>query len=132
MPRLEDEITIVELKKYKMSNYLFLFRGGHEAMEKQSPEELQANMQKWAGWMAQIREKGQLVDGLPLGKQGKVVKKAGDLITDGPFAEGAEIVGGYLIVTAEDLNEAVEISKGCPIYENGGCTEVREIMSMNI
>ena len=114
-----------------MSNFLFLFRGGRSAMENMSPEEMQANMQKWGAWMAQLREKGQLVDGLPLGQHGKVVEKSGEIITDGPFAEGAEIVGGYLIVTADDLDAAVELSKGCPIYENGGCTEVREIMSMN-
>mgnify|MGYP001954960674 CR=1 FL=1 len=44
--------------------------------------------------------------------------------------EGKEVVGGYLIVKANDLAHAVELSKGCPIYEHEGTTEVRELMEM--
>ena len=113
-----------------MSNFMFLFRGGDAQRTQQSPEDMQAHMQKWYTWMGRLKEKGQLIDGLPLGQDGKVVAKGGDVITNGPFAEGAEIVGGYLIVTADTLEQAVEISKGCPIYEHDGTTEVREIMSM--
>jgi hypothetical protein len=80
--------------------------------------------------MGGLKEKGQLIDGLPLSKEGKVVEKEGAVITDGPFAEGAEMVGGYLIVSADTLDTATEISKGCPIFEHGGSVEVREIMSM--
>ncbi len=115
-----------------MSNFLFLFRGGDAEWLEQSPEEMQKHMQKWGAWMGSLKEKGQLVDGLPLAKEGKVVHKAGEVITDGPFAEGSEVVGGYLIVTADNQNGAVEISKGCPIFERGGNVEVREIMSMNM
>jgi len=115
-----------------MSNFLYLFRGGDASRIQQSPEEMQAHMQKWGAWMGGLKEKGQLVDGLPLNKEGKVVEKAGEVITDGPFAEGAEVVGGYLIVTATDLNDAVDISKGCPIFEHNGNVEVREIMSMDM
>jgi len=115
-----------------MSNYLFLFRGGVTSRLEQSPEEMQEHMQKWGAWMGGLKEKGKLVDGLPLAKEGKVVEKAGEVITDGPFAEGSEIVGGYLIVTADDLQSAVDISKGCPIFEHEGNVEVREIMSMNM
>ncbi|NND33607.1 MAG: hypothetical protein HKN76_13535 [Saprospiraceae bacterium] len=113
-----------------MSNFMFLFRGGDAQRVQQSPEEMQAHMQKWGVWMGGLKEKGKLIDGLPLGKEGKVVEKSGEVITNGPFAEGAEVVGGYLIVTADSIDEAVEISKGCPIFEHGGTTEVREIMSM--
>ena len=115
-----------------MSNFLFLFRGGDARRLEQSPEEMQKHMQQWGAWMGGLKEKGQLVDGLPLSKEGKVVQNAGNVITDGPFAEGAEVVGGYLIVTAEDLGGAVEISKGCPIFEHNGNVEVREIMSMDM
>ncbi len=115
-----------------MSNFLYLFRGGDRKWTDQSPEEMQVHMQKWGAWMGGLKEKGQLVDGLPLAKEGKVVEKAGAVVTDGPFAEGAEIVGGYLIVTADDLSAAVEVSKGCPIFEHEGNVEVREIMSMDM
>lgn len=115
-----------------MSNFLFLFRGGDARRLEQSPEEMQDHMQKWGAWMGGLKEEGKLVDGLPLSKEGKVVQQGGELITDGPFAEGAEVVGGYLIVTADDLDGAVEISKQCPIFEHEGNVEVREIMSMNM
>ncbi|MDY7395354.1 YciI family protein [Aureibaculum sp. 2210JD6-5] len=116
-----------------MSNFLYLFRGGDEEWSQQSPEQIQAHMQKWGAWMGGLKEKGQLVDGLPLNKEGKVVREAGEIVTDGPFTEGTEVVGGYLIVTANDLNHAVEISKGCPIFDyEGSHVEVREIMSMDM
>ncbi len=114
-----------------MSKFLYLFRGGDAQRTQQSPEEMQAHMEIWKNWMGGLAGKGQLVDGLPLGKEGKVVA-SGAAITDGPFAEGAEIVGGYLIVNAANLDEAVEISKGCPIFEHNGTVEVREIMSMDM
>lgn len=115
-----------------MSNFLYLFRGGHDGWTDLSQEEKQDHMQLWGKWMGELKEKGQLLDGLPLAEDGKVVEKKGEIITNGPFAEGAEVVGGYLIVSAEDLDEAVELSKGCPIFENGGNVEVRQIMSMDI
>ena len=115
-----------------MSNFLYLFRGGHEEFSTISAEEKQVHMQKWGAYMGGLKEKGQLLDGLPLNESGKVVESSGDVITDGPFAEGAEVVGGYLIVTADNLDGAVEISKECPIFEYGGNIEVREIMSMDM
>ena len=115
-----------------MSNFLYLFRGGDEEFGTYSPEERQAHMQKWGVYMGGLKEKGQLVDGLPLSAEGKVVENEGAVITNGPFAEGAEMVGGYLIVSAGSLDEAVEISKECPIFEYNGSIEVREILSMDM
>ncbi len=115
-----------------MSNFLYLFRGGDEAYQKLSQEEKQAHMEVWGEWMGKLSEKGQLLDGLPLAEDGKVVHNRGEVITNGPFAEGAELVGGYLIVTTNTLEEAVELSKGCPIFDYEGSTiEVREILTMD-
>jgi len=55
--------------------------------------------------------------------------KGAKQITDGPYAESKEIVGGYLGIKANDLDEAIEIAKGCPIFDYDGSTEVREILS---
>ncbi len=115
-----------------MSKYMYLFRGGDARMEELSPEDSQKHMEQWGAWMKGLAENGKLVDGLPLSKEGKVVRQSGSMVTDGPFTEGKEIVGGYLIVNAGSLDEAVEISKGCPIFENDGHVEVREIMSMDM
>lgn len=113
-----------------MSNFLYLFRGGQANYDAMSAAEKEAHMKIWFQWMGNLRENGTLIDGLPLAKEGKVVENRGEIITDGPFAEGSEMVGGYLIVSAGSLDEAVEISKGCPIFDYGGTTEVREILSM--
>ncbi len=113
-----------------MTKYLYLFRGGDARRVAQSPEEREAHMQKWGVWMENLAKEGKLVDGLPLGMEGKVVQGDGTTITDGPFAEGVEYVGGYLIVNASSLDEAAEIALGCPIFEHGGTVEVRETMNM--
>jgi hypothetical protein len=113
-----------------MKEYMYLFRGGDARRAQQSPEEMQAHMQKWGVWMKELADSGNLVSGLPLNNDGKVVQQFGKVITDGPFTEGKEIVGGYLIVKAKDLDHAVELSKKCPIFEHEGTTEVREIMPM--
>lgn len=113
-----------------MKQFLYLFRGGDSAYENQSPEEMQAHMERWGEWTLKISKTGAPAEGLPLLPTGKVVAKAGALITDGPFTEGKEIVGGYVLVSANDLDEAIELSKGCPIFEFDGTVEVREAVEM--
>ena len=111
-----------------MKDYLFLFRGGNT--NGLSPEESQKHMQKWYDWIKKLSDEGKFKAGEPLGSEGKVVTGNKKVVTDGPFAESKEIVGGYLIVQAKDLNEATEIAKGCPTYDMGGSTEVRDIHKM--
>ena len=106
-----------------MKKYLYVFRGGDEGFENQSPEEMQSHMQRWGEWMAKVN-----AEGYPLQAEGKVVGKGGAIVTDGPFTEGKEIVGGYVVLEAENFDSAVELSKDCPIFEFGGTTEVREII----
>lgn len=113
-----------------MSKYMYLFRGGDAERASSSPEEMQAHMEKWKTWMGRLASEEKLVDGLPLSREGKTVVGKSAVVHDGPFAEGKEIVGGYLIVNAETVDDAVEISKGCPIFEHDGTVEVREIMNM--
>lgn len=115
-----------------MKKFMYLFRGGYNRMQEMSPEEKQAHMQKWGAWMKSLSEKGILVDGLPLSREGKRVKDGGKMVHDGPYPEGKEIVGGYLIVNASDMGEAVKISKECPIFETTGEVEVREILNMDM
>ena len=93
-----------------------------------SPEQMQQNMNKWFAWMDQLRSEGKFKAGQPLGDEGKVLSgRKGQTVTDGPFVEGKEEVGGYLIVSAQDLREAAEMAKACPIFENNGTVEVRPI-----
>ena len=111
-----------------MSNFMFLFRGGEAPA---SPEAMQAQMQKWMAWIEKLRTQGTYVAGEPLERGGKVLRSPNKVITDGPFAEGKEVVGGYFIIRAESLNQAAETAKDCPIFESGGSVEVRAIRVIN-
>jgi hypothetical protein len=112
-----------------MKDFLYLFRGGapHSGA---SPEDVQTHMKKWYTWIEQLNKQGRYKAGDPLEAGGNVVRGHSKLVTDGPFAESKENVGGYLLITAADLAEATEMAKGCPIFENGGHVEVRPIAKM--
>jgi hypothetical protein len=115
-----------------MSEYMYLFRGGEIPVAQRSAENMQAHLQKWRDWIQALSQQGTFITGQPLQTGGQVVAGRAKVITDGPFAEGKEIVGGYLIVRAADLAEAVEMSKGCPIFEHGGSVEVRAIQPFQL
>ena len=113
-----------------MSEFLFLYRGGDAG---RSPERMQQMMQKWMAWMKELGAKGHLKDqGHPLERTGKLVKGQKKAVTDGPYAETKDIVGGYTLIEARDLDQATELSKGCPIFENDGQVEVRPIMQLSM
>jgi hypothetical protein len=117
-----------------MKEYLLLFRGSESTTKMQdSPEQYQEHMQKWMQWMGGLSEKGILVGAQPLTQSGKIIKGTHKVVTDGPFMEGKEMVGGYLMCKANSYDEAVEIAKGCPILEDEtGTVEVREIQEMKM
>ena len=116
-----------------MEKFMYLFRGGeNHAHNSQNSETAQKNMQAWMKWMEGLGQKGILVGGEPLQPTGKQVNGTKKLVTDGPFVETKELVGGYLIVNAKDINEAVEISKGCPIFAEDGNVEIRPIQKMEM
>ena len=113
-----------------MSEFLFLYRGGEAG---RSPERMQQMMQKWMTWMKELGAKGHLKDqGHPLERTGKLVKGQKKVVTDGPYAETKDVVGGYTLIEARDLDQAAELSKGCPIFENDGQVEVRPIMQLSM
>src|SRR3954466_4222285 len=111
-----------------MSQFLFLYRGGMSGTE--SPAEMQQQMQRWMTWLKELGEKGFVKDpGQPLERAGKVVSGKQKLVTDGPFAE-KDLVSGYTAIEAETLDQATELSMGCPIFLYGGAVEVRPILKM--
>jgi hypothetical protein len=61
-----------------------------------------------------------------------VVRGKQKTVTDGPFAEAKDVVGGFTLIQARDLEQAAELSKGCPILEVGGSVEVRPIQAINM
>jgi len=112
-----------------MTEFVFLYRGG---ARDRSPEQMQQMMQKWMAWMKDLGANDHLKDrGQPLERAGKLVQGKQKTVTDGPFVEAKDVVGGYTLIEAEDLSEAVELSKGCPIFEVDGAVEVRPVMKSN-
>ncbi|HZZ14644.1 MAG TPA: YciI family protein [Candidatus Sulfotelmatobacter sp.] len=113
-----------------MSEFVYLYRGGETD---RSPEQAQKTMQKWMTWMKELGAKGHIKDqGQPLERSGKLVRGKQKSVTDGPFTETKDVVGGYTLIEARDLDQAVELSKGCPIFEVDGAVEVRPVMKMNM
>lgn len=89
-------------------------------------------MKKWMAWMDTLRSSGHFNGvGERLEGTGKVVRGQAKSVTDGPYAEAKDSIGGYIVVQAKDIHEAVELSKGCPLLEgDGGMVEVRPVASM--
>ena len=111
---------------------MFIFRGGSDVADL-SPEDMQNHMQKWFQWVDELKTKAIYVGGESLTPTGKTISGKKALITDGPYAESKELVGGYFVVKANSLDEAVEIAKGCPILEfDDGIVEVREIQELKM
>lgn len=112
-----------------MNEFVLLYRGGERPT---SPEQGQQVMQKWMAWFKTLAEKGHILDrGQPLERSGKMVGP-GKVVSDGPFAEAKDVVGGYTLIKANDVSQAAEIAKGCPILERGGQVEVRPVMKMDM
>jgi len=108
--------------------YLLLFRGGNNWYKDLSPEELQQVMGKIKTWFDGLAEKGLVKGGQPLVAEGRIVSgKDGRTISDGPFAESKETIGGYTLILADNIDEAVKIAQGCPPLYFGGSVEVRPV-----
>lgn len=116
-----------------MKEFMYIFRNTlqeEEAFARLSPKDMEQDMKLWNDWMGKLAAEGKIVGGQPLFPHGKVVRP-GNSITDGPFVEGKDAVGGYLIIRANDVDEAVRLSDGCPMLRTPtGSVEVREIMAM--
>jgi hypothetical protein len=113
-----------------MANFLFVYRGGDDDYAKMTPDEIQGLMKKWTDWIGEGFAKGWMVDaGDALTPEGKVVQP-NKVVTDGPFVESKEIVGGYSVVSAATIDAAAELAKGCPVLITGGKVEVRTLAGL--
>jgi hypothetical protein len=114
-----------------MSQFVYLYRGGRRP---ESPAEGEQAMQRWIAWFADLAAKGHVKDqGQPLEREGKVVRRNGNgraAVTDGPYPESKDLVGGFSLIEAKDLAEAAELAAGCPIFDRDGLVEVRPVMLM--
>lgn len=114
-----------------MEKFILLFRGGNTHISTANSQAAMDVIQTWNDWMQGLAVKGILTGGEALQVSGKYVKGTNKVVSDGLYADGNEMVGGYLIVNAKDIDDAVEISKGCPILNEDGSVEVRPIQKRN-
>lgn len=89
-----------------------------------SPEQMQAIIQPFQDWIGSIAAQNKLVAPPKRWDTGGKVIKQG-VVTDGPYAEIKESLGGMILIRAENYDDAVAIAQGCPILQWGGTVEVR-------
>lgn len=114
-----------------MPKFMFVYRDSSENNDSDiSPEEMQKILQVWGDWIQGGMEAGWLIDGGDaLTPEGRVVN-ADLTVTDGPFAESKELVGGYSMVEAADFDAACELAKTCPMPAAGGRVEIRMLANV--
>jgi len=114
-----------------MKDFMLIFRNENRPNDAlPSAEQMQAMLSQWQKWIKSVAEQGKYNGTNRLLSEGKTLKP-GNIVTDGPYIEAKEMVGGYLIVKANSLDEAVEIAKSCPALLYGGNVEVRTVMSID-
>jgi len=108
-----------------MPKYLFLQRSVPGQSQRSSPAQMQEMYAAFNAWKEKFKDR--ILDmGGPLKPGGKVVTASG--ATDGPFVEAKEIVGGYMLVSAESFEHALEVARESPpVTMPGSSVEVREI-----
>jgi hypothetical protein len=111
----------------KSPEYLLLFRG-NDWYKTLSPEEMQGVASKWMAWFKRLTDEGLCLAGQPLEREGRLVSgKNGRVVSDGPFAESKEAIGGYFLLRVNTMDEAVAIAKDCPGLAYGIQVEVRPV-----
>jgi hypothetical protein len=114
--------------KTSKSDYMLLFRGPHWD-KGLSPEELQQVMSQVMTWFEGLKQQGKVKAGQPLSEVGRTVSgEKGRMVSDGPFAESKEAVGGYLLLEADSLEEVVAIVKQSPTLDYGVIIEIRPVL----
>ena len=108
------------------NGYMLIFRGT-DWYKGLSPEQMQQVFDQWMVWFNGLKSEGTAIAGNPLEPQGKIVSGKSGLVSDGPFAEAKETIGGYFLLKVTTMNEAVTIAKQCPGLPYGIRVEVRPV-----
>jgi len=109
------------------NGYMLIFRGT-DWYKGLSPEQMQQVADQWMAWFNRLKDEGTAIAGNPLEPHGKIVAgKSGRVVSDGPFAESKETIGGYFLLKVSALEEAVAIAQQCPGLPYGIRVEVRPV-----
>lgn len=113
-----------------MSKFVLLFRTtpAENAAYMGTPELAQKSMEGWLKWVRELEAKGHLHSpGEPLEREGAVLRGKKRVVTDGPFLEAKDIVAGFMVLDAKDLDEARALAGGCPMLDGEGTVEIRPV-----
>ena len=111
-----------------MKEFLLIFRADYNTMPKASPEQMQVWMKQTMDWIGGIAAQNKFVSGTGLPFEDARVVRSNKVVTNGPFGEIKETIGGFIVVKASSIDEAVEFAKGCPVLQgDGNSMEVRKI-----
>jgi hypothetical protein len=112
-----------------MDEFLLLFRLDILSKDAQpSPEQMKIYMKQYQDWVGGIAAQNKFIGGKGLSVEGRVIR-SGNVVTDGPFAEIKESIAGFIMIRAKDFDEAVSLSKTCPILGGAGnSVEVRKVV----
>ena len=108
------------------NGYLIIFRGT-DWYKGLSPEQMQQVADNWMAWFNRLKDEGKCAGGNPLEREGRIVSGKNKVVSDGPFAESKETIGGYFLLTVRSMDEAVTIAQQCPGLPYGIRVEVRPI-----
>lgn len=112
-----------------ISEYMLLFHDNSWS-KGLSPDQIQKVLGQFMAWFENLKETGKVKAGQPLEPEGKIISGrsgAGAHVSDGPFAESKEAIGGYFLLTVDSMEEAVAIARECPILNYGSTVEVRPV-----
>ena len=108
------------------NGYMLIFHGT-DWYKGLSPEQMQQVADRWMAWFNGLKAEGRCIAGNPLEPQGRIVSGKNKIVSDGPFAESKETIGGYFLLTVGSMDEAVEIAQQCPGLPHGIRVEVRPV-----
>ena len=114
-----------------MANFLYLYRGAERVTAGMSPQQMQDYLQRFVGWIGSLSERGRLsaTTCAPLEPGGRTLSGPKAVVTEGPYAEAKDLVGGFSVISARDLDDAVVLARECPFLGVGGTVEIRPVRS---
>ena len=105
---------------------MLLFRG-NDWLKSLSSEEKQKVTDQWMAWFRRLTDEGKAIAGNPLERESKIVLRKNRVVSDGPFAESKEAIGGYFLLDVASFDDAVVIAQECPGLPYGVQVEVRPV-----
>src|SRR5262249_56063812 len=116
---LNDQRSTRTMKTQNQDGYMLLFRG-NDWIKALSPEEKQKVTDQWMAWFRRLTDDGKAVAGNPLEREGKIVSGKNRVVSDGPFAESKEAIGGYLLLSGARMDETGAVPQESPRRPYGG------------